>query len=110
MAFINVPVAEARDFHCYSHVSNNLGERSIPSDDVAVQIVVQKPTNRCDQAKCIPSWMSKHHVFCSILKRISDDHQYPDDPSAALADFKVILEKARKQTHHERLRNTSGSP
>ena len=26
-------------------------------------------------------------VFCSILKQISDDHQYPDDPFVALADF-----------------------
>ena len=31
-AFINVPVAEARDFHCYSHVSDNVGDGSIPSD------------------------------------------------------------------------------
>ena len=47
--------AEARDFHCFFHVSDNLGERSIPSDHVAVRVVVQKPTNRCDQAKRIPS-------------------------------------------------------
>ena len=57
-AFINVPVAEARYLHCYSHVSDNLGERSIPSDHVAVRIVVQEPTSRCDHVKRIPSWMS----------------------------------------------------
>ena len=28
--FVNLPVAEARDFHCFSHVFENLGERSIP--------------------------------------------------------------------------------
>ena len=28
--FVNLPVAEARDFPCYSHVFENLGERSIP--------------------------------------------------------------------------------
>ena len=28
--FVNLPVAEARDFHSYSHVFENLGERSIP--------------------------------------------------------------------------------
>ena len=28
--FVNLPVAEARDFRCYSHVFENLGERSIP--------------------------------------------------------------------------------
>ena len=106
-AFINVPVAEARDFHCTSHVSDNLGERSIPSDDVAGRIVVQKTTNRCDQVKRIPSWMSKHPVS-ALLKRISDG-QYFDEPLAALADFKVIIEKGRKQTHQELLRNTSCS-
>ena len=31
-AFINLPVAEARDFHCFSSVLENLGKRSIPSD------------------------------------------------------------------------------
>ena len=74
--------------------SDNLGERSTPSDHVAVRVVVQKSTIRCDQAKRIPSWMAKHYVFCSVLKRISEGHQYPDDPLAALADFQVILEKA----------------
>ena len=51
----------------------------------------------------LTSWMSKHPVFCSILKKISDDYQSPADPFASLADFKVILAKARKQTHHELL-------
>ena len=58
-------------------------------------------TIRCDQVKRIPSWKSKPPVFCSILKKISDDHQYLADPFAALADFKVILEEASKQTHQE---------
>ena len=31
-AFINIPMAEARDFHCYSHVFESLEKRSIPSD------------------------------------------------------------------------------
>ena len=52
--------------------------------------------------------MAKHPVFCSILKQISDEPQYPGDPFAALADFKVILEKALKRTVHELLRKTPG--
>ena len=73
-------MAESRDFHCFSHVTDNLGERSTRSDHVAVRIVVQKPTGRCGKVKRIPSWMSKHPVFCTILKQISDSHRYPDDP------------------------------
>ena len=54
-AFINVLVAEARYFHCYSDVSDNLREQSIPSDHVAVRLIVQKPTSLCDHVKRIPS-------------------------------------------------------
>ena len=52
-------------FHCYSHVSENLGNRTIPSDHAAVRLVIQKPTDRGQQDKRIPSWMSKHPVFRS---------------------------------------------
>ena len=43
--FINLPMAEARDFHCYSHVVENLGKKTIPSDHAAVRLVIQKPIN-----------------------------------------------------------------
>ena len=95
-------MAEARFFHCRSHVTDNLGERSIPSDCVAVHIVIQKPLGYCDIVKRIPSRITKHHVFCSLLEQISDCHQYPD--------FKLIIEKARKRTRDELLCNTPGSP
>ena len=40
--FIDLPMAEARDFHCHSHVFFvNLGNRSIPSDHAAVRLVIQ---------------------------------------------------------------------
>ena len=44
--FINLSMSELRDFHYYSHVFENLRNRSIPSDHAAVRIVIQKPTNR----------------------------------------------------------------
>ena len=53
--------------------------------------------------------MSQHPVFCTILKRISDEHRYPDEPFAALADFKRIRDKARKLTRHELLRKKPAS-
>ena len=33
---INLPMAEARDFHCYSHFFENLGKKTILSDHAAV--------------------------------------------------------------------------
>ena len=53
--FITLPMAEARDFHCYSHVFENLGNWSIPSDHAAVRFVIQKPSNRGQQCKRTPS-------------------------------------------------------
>ena len=70
-AFINLHMAEARDFHCNFHVFENLEKRSIPSDHAAVRVVFQKPTIRGHEGKRIPSWMSKHPLFCAILKRRS---------------------------------------
>ena len=65
--FINLPFAEARDFNCSAHVVENLGKKTIPSDHAAVRLVIQKPTNRRDQNKRIPSWMSKHpHFFVPL--------------------------------------------
>ena len=49
-------------------------------------------------------------LFVLILKQISDDHQYPDEPFAVLADFKLIIEKAKRRAHHEHMRSTLGSP
>ena len=72
-------------WHCFSHVSDSLGERSIPNDNVAVRLGLEKPTIRCDHAKRVLGWMSKHPVFCSIFTRISEVHQNSHDPFAALA-------------------------
>ena len=50
--------------------------------------------------------MSKHTVFCSILKRLHDDHRYSVDPFCALAECKTILEKAENQTVRQLSRKT----
>ena len=49
----------------------NLGKETIPSDHVAVRLVIQKPTHRGDQNKRIPSWMSKHPIFGFYLAATS---------------------------------------
>ena len=92
-AFINLPMAKARDFHCYSHVWENLGERSIPSDHAAVRVVIQKPTVWGHHSKRIPSWMSKHPVFCSILKRLHDDDVFHLTRLVRSQNSKFLLER-----------------
>ena len=62
-----MPMAEARDFHCCSHVTDKLGERSMPGDHVAIRIVVREPLDQCDSSKRIPIWMSRHPAFSTIF-------------------------------------------
>ena len=52
--------------------------------------------------------MSKRPVFCSIVKRVNANYLSPADPFGALADFKIILQKARR-TVCELSRRTLGS-
>ena len=103
---INLSKAEARYFHCYSHVFENLEKRTIPSDHAAVRLVIQKPTNRGHQGTRLPSWMSKHPIFCSLLQQLHDDHRFSHDQFCALAEFKVLLNKAKKMTSRELSRQT----
>ena len=99
-------MAEARDFHCSSHAVENLGKKTTPSDHAAVRLVIQKPTHRGHQNKRIPSWMSKHHIFGSILQQLHDDHRFSPDPFCALAEFKVLQHKAKKITKRELSKQT----
>ena len=84
----------------------NLANRTIPSDHAAVRLVIQKPTTRGHLSKRIPSWMSKHSIFCSLLQRLHDDHRFSPDPFGALAELKVLVNKAKKQTIRELTKNT----
>ena len=45
-AFINIPIAEACDFHCYSHVTDDLGDRTLLSDHVSTRINIPKPASK----------------------------------------------------------------
>ena len=76
---------------------------------VIIQLCVSSFKNRQFGA----TWADAFRVGCpnipfsaQILKQISDDHQYAEDPFGVLADFKVILEKARKRNIYELLRET----
>ena len=69
--FVNFLMAEARDFHCSSNVVENLGKKTIPSDHAAGRLDNQKRTLRGHRNQRIPSWMSKHPIFGSLLPAAS---------------------------------------
>ena len=76
------------------HVSDYLGERSIPSDHVAMRVVSQKPTNRWPiRANSELDVETSRFLYCLKEKGLV---KATDDLFAALADFKVILEKVRR--------------
>ena len=66
----------------------------------------RNPQNPGHQSKRIPSWMSKHPIFCSIVQQLHDDHRFSTDPYSALAEFKVLLHKSKKMTKRELSRQT----
>ena len=84
-----------------SHVDENLRKKKIPSDHAAARLVIQKPTHRRHQSKRFPNWISKHPIFGSILQHLHDDHRFSSDPSCALSEFKILLQKVKKMTIRE---------
>ena len=51
----------------------------------------------------------KHPVVCSMLKQLHDEYVSPVDASVALADFKLLVGKARARACQELLRATHAS-
>ena len=98
-------------FRCYTHVFENLGNLTIPSDHAAVRLVIHKPTSREQQCKTYSKLdvQASRFFFCSFVQRLHDDHRFSTDPFGALAEFKAVLEKAKKQTIRDLSRKTPGS-
>ena len=98
-------MAEARDFHCSSHVAENLRKKIIPCDHVAVRLIIQKPPPREHQNKRFPSWMSKHPIFvlsCSNFMTTTDSL-----PTRFVRWLNcVFVHKAKKITKRELLKQT----
>ena len=102
-------MAEASGFHCYSHVFENLGNRTIPSDHAAVRLVIQKPTTRGHMSKTYSQLNIQTSRFLLLLQRLHDDHRFSPDPFGAFAEFKAFLRKAKRQTIRELSRKTPDS-
>ena len=91
--FINLHMAEARDFHYYSHVFENLVKEDIPNDHAAVRLVIPLP------------WMSKHLIFalsCSSFMKTTDSLRTRFVWWLNL----VLLHKAKEITTRELLKQT----
>ena len=58
------------------------------------------PTAICGNQKygTIQSWLTKHPVCCSVLKRMHDEHVYTENAFESLADYRVLV--GRDATGH----------
>ena len=44
--FVNLPMAELRDFQCHSLTVGTIGDLSIPSDHISVRLVIECPRKK----------------------------------------------------------------
>ena len=58
------------------------------------------------RANVFPAGCPNIPFFCSLVQRLHDDHRFYTDPSGALAEFKVLLQKAKRLTSRELSRKT----
>ena len=106
IVFFNLPFTEARDFHCYSHVFENLGNRTIPSDHAAVRLVKGQQIED-----------SRAHVFLAACPNIPFSVPFCNGFTMItgfllirlVAEFKVLLKKAKRLTIRELSRKTPDS-
>ena len=102
-------MAEARDFHCYSHVFENLeiGPFRVITQQYASSFKNQKIEDT--RANVFPAGCTNIPFSVPFCNGSHDDHRYSADPCGALADFKTIHEKAKKVSVRELSRKTPDS-
>ena len=96
-------MAEARDFHCYSHVFENLVNRK-PFRVITQQYALSFRNQQIGDTRANAFLAGCPNIPFSALfcKRLTD-------PFGALAEFKVLLEKAKTLTIRELSRKTPDS-
>ena len=46
--FVNLPMAELRDFQCHSHTVGTMGDKSVPSEHFSVWLVIESPSQEAN--------------------------------------------------------------
>ena len=63
--FINLPMAELRDFRCQNHSVRSIGDRSVPSDHIPVRLAIECASPKQQDHPVIQRWLAKHPSFVS---------------------------------------------
>ena len=76
--FVNIPMAEARDFRFGAQVVYDLGIRSPPSERAAIRIALHKPSSRTKERDTVSELAHEESDFLlALLFRLHDEHIYP---------------------------------
>ena len=66
--FINIPIAETRDFRCRTQTFGDLS--TIVLNQVTKPLIhaaIQKPASRAQEHASIQAWLTRHWIFCLAL-------------------------------------------
>ena len=96
--FVNLPMADLRDFQCHSHTIGTIGDRSVPSiDHTPVRLVIECSRSEHMNHPVIRRWPTQHPLFICALDVEHRNKLYDVDPFIALDQFRACA-KGRQAT------------
>ena len=108
--FVNLPVAELRDFQCHFHTIGSIGEHSVPSDHTPVRLTIESLRAKQQDHPAIRRWLVQHPIFISALHEEHGNLIYDVDSYIALEQFKEVAFRARTKARQALLSCTPTTP
>ena len=105
--FINLPMAELRNFQCHAHTVGSVGDRSEPSDLIPVRLTIVCTRVKQEDHPVTRRWLAQHPLFVSALHEAHQDMINYEDPSVALKQFKEVAFGASTKARQAILTKTS---
>ena len=93
--FINLPMAELRDFQCHSHTTGSNGDKSVTSDRIRVRLAIECPRTKQRDHLAIQWWHVQHPFFVSAQDEEHRNAVFDADPFVSLEQFKEAAFKTR---------------
>ena len=108
--FVNLPLAELRDFQGHSYTIGTIGDGSVPSDRIPVWLAMECPRSKQQDHSAIRRWPTQHPLFISTLDEEHRSMMNDVVPFIALDQFKDVVFPARVKARQAIIRNTPHHP
>ena len=91
--FVRPPMADLRDFQCHSHIVGTIGDKSISSDHIPVQLVIECPRKQQLDHPVIRRWLTQHPLFTIALEVEHRNMLYDVDPfsSRSISSMRLLF-------------------